>query len=116
MYNSLEEQFLILEKALMLYRKADFEKLLSDDYIEFGSSGRKYDKATQLNSLTDNDALKNIPFIISDFKVNQIASNIVHTTYCTQSIETNKKSLRSSIWQFNKCGWQMYFHQGTPLA
>lgn len=114
MYSSLEEQFLTLEKTLMLYRKEDFEQLLSDDFIEFGSSGRRYDKTLQLKSLTDQDALKNIPFIISDFKVNKIAPNIVHTTYCTQSIDTNKKSYRSSIWQYNESGWQMYFHQGTP--
>lgn len=116
MYNSLEEQFLTLEKMLMLYRKVDFEQLLSEDFIEFGSSGKKFDKTIQLKSLNDNTSLKNIPFIISDFNVNQIAPNIVHTTYCTQCIETNKKSLRSSIWQFNKCGWQMFFHQGTPAV
>lgn len=116
MYNSLEEQFLTLEKTLMLYRQSDFEKLLSEDFTEFGSSGKKYDKINQINFLNDTTSLKNIPFIISDFKVNQIASNIVHTTYCTQSIETKKKSLRSSIWEFNKYGWQMYFHQGTPTS
>jgi len=26
-----------------------------------------------------------------------------------------KLSLRSSLWQLNSLGWQMVFHQGTPV-
>ncbi|WP_235616352.1 hypothetical protein [Lysinibacillus parviboronicapiens] len=41
----LKEQILKLEEQLMYARKNDFENILSDYYVEFGSSGMKYDKA-----------------------------------------------------------------------
>lgn len=48
MSKELHEIILNLEKQLMHYRKEDFEKLLANDYIEYGSSGKKYDKSLQL--------------------------------------------------------------------
>ena len=65
------EQILKLEKQLMDYRKADFENILADNYREFGSSGTMYDKLIQLNSLENEGGFQNIPFVVSDFAIQQ---------------------------------------------
>ncbi|EON72708.1 DUF4440 domain-containing protein [Lysinibacillus sphaericus] len=110
----LKEQILMLEKQLMHYRKDDFEKILADHYVEFGSSGMKYDKTMQLSALDDETGLHKIPYNITDFTIKQLAPNIVHSTYCTTTMASGKKSLRSSIWLLHETQWKMYFHQGTP--
>ena len=50
---TIREQILNFEQTLMYYRKKDFEGLLADDFCEFGSSGRIYDKEIQLSSVTE---------------------------------------------------------------
>ncbi|QDQ03094.1 DUF4440 domain-containing protein [Lysinibacillus fusiformis] len=110
----LKEQILILETQLMYARKDDFEKILAEEYVEFGSSGMKYDKTMQLSSLVNEAGLLKIPYTISDFTIKQLAPNIIHSTYCTTTMANGKKSLRSSIWQLHETAWKMYFHQGTP--
>ncbi len=110
----LKEQILMLETQLMYARKDDFEKILADDYVEFGSSGLKYDKTMQLSSLDDEAGLHKIPYVMTDFTIKQLAPNIIHSTYCTTTIANGKKSLRSSVWQLHETAWKMYFHQGTP--
>ena len=40
----LETTLLNLEKQLMYYRLHDFETFLTEDFIEFGTSGEIYDK------------------------------------------------------------------------
>ncbi|MGE7915861.1 DUF4440 domain-containing protein [Lysinibacillus xylanilyticus] len=114
MEQELCEQILKLEKQLMHDRKVDFENILADNYREFGSSGTIYDKLIQLNSLENEGGFQNIPFVVSDFAIQQLAPYIVHATYCTTSIASDKKSLRSSIWVLRDSEWKMYFHQGTP--
>ncbi|MCJ1219261.1 DUF4440 domain-containing protein [Paenibacillus polymyxa] len=114
MSKEIEDIILSLEKQLMHARREDFEKLLADDYIEYGSSGRKYDKSMQLTFLKSRSPLNHIPFIITDFNIRLLSSEIVHATYCTESNDTGIKSLRSSIWKLYEGRWQMFFHQGTP--
>ncbi|AZH29923.1 DUF4440 domain-containing protein [Paenibacillus sp. M-152] len=114
MSKELEDIILNLEKQLMHARREDFERLLADDYIEYGSSGRKYDKSMQITFLKGKFPLDYIPFVITDFNIKVLSSDFVHATYCTESIDTGNKSLRSSIWKLNEGQWQMIFHQGTP--
>ncbi|NEU28189.1 DUF4440 domain-containing protein [Paenibacillus polymyxa] len=110
----LEDIILNLEKQLMHVQREDFERLLADDYLEYGSSGKKYDKSMQLSFLIGKSPLDYIPFVITDFNIRLLSSNIVHATYCTESIDAGNKSLRSSIWKLNEGQWQLVFHQGTP--
>ncbi|MGQ3481714.1 nuclear transport factor 2 family protein [Paenibacillus sp. TY11] len=114
MSKELHDVILNLEKQLMHYRREDFEKLLANDYIEYGSSGKKYDKSLQLSFLNGKATLNYIPFMITDFKIKLLSSEFVHTTYCTESIDNGNKSLRNYIWKLNDGQWQMFFHQGTP--
>lgn len=100
------------EKLLLPETRKDkifLEKVLSEEFIEFGASGVRYDRAAVLA------ALENEPDSIGVCEIEQFACNIlndqlVHATYC---IKSNRSSLRSSMWRHSERGWQMLFHQGT---
>ena len=101
-----------LEKQLMHYRVKDFETVLSEDFREFGTSGRVYDKTKQL-SFVNAKGIADIPFIITNFHAELLSENIAHVTYQTESKSDGSKSLRSSIWRYENAQWCLYFHQGT---
>lgn len=107
------DYFLHLEKTLMYGRLDDFKELLSNDFVEFGTSGRMYTKEMQLN-FVDSKGLATCPFTIQNFSVQQLSSNIVHITYQTEAIDSGSRSNRSSIWKYEHEKWRLYFHQGTP--
>lgn len=88
--------------------------LLADEFVEFGSSGRVFDKAQIIASLKDETDLKRT---MTDFKIKRLAANIVLVTYhITRYVDGQTESaasLRSSIWRKTADRWQMLFHQGT---
>ena len=81
-------------------------KLIADDFLEFGSSGKVYNKQ---------DCIKpdDIPrkFVVSDFKIKELSKDVTLATYKTT--ENGVTSLRSSIWQRYGDEWKLIFHQGT---
>ncbi len=91
---------------------ADIDRLLADEFVEFGSSGRVYTKQQCA------DGMSPIQASLSDFKAELLAPGIALTTYrLVKHDETHSKmthSLRSSIWKLKDSRWQMIFHQGTP--
>ena len=86
----------------------ELENLLAEEFIEFGSSGKIYNKS---------DILKWLPlepprqFVVEDFSALILAKDIVLVTYKLTSGAVS--SLRSSLWKFNGNEWKMIFHQGT---
>jgi hypothetical protein len=91
--------------------------MLADDFIEFGSSGRIFNKASIL------EALRNEPphpaSTLSDFATREISPTTILATYKATrrnlAGEITGKSLRSSLWIQLDGRWQMTFHQGTPI-
>ncbi|MRG85685.1 nuclear transport factor 2 family protein [Salinibacillus xinjiangensis] len=103
-----------LEKKLLQpeVRKSTEEltQLLSNDFTEFGSSGRIFTKQDILDRLP---AETSVEMELTNLNLKKLASDVVLVTY-TVTINHQKHSLRSSIWKKNSEGyWQMYFHQGT---
>lgn len=88
--------------------------LLADDFIEFGASGRVWDKASIIEALADEAPTSRA---LSEFNATQLAEDVVLLTYRSERIyeETGEvvRSLRSSIWCLRSEEWQMNFHQGT---
>ena len=116
----MKETFLIeLEKKLLnpAVRKSveEFSQLLAEDYREFGSTGKVYNKKDTI------EALKKEPvgeISARDFKVNLLTPEVAIVTYTAikrdnSNIET--ASLRSSVWKKTGEKWQILFHQGTPV-
>ena len=107
----LEEQLLQPE---LRKSSQDLAYLLSDDFIEFGSSGRIFDKARMIDALQheSRDQLS-----LTDFQIKDLTPDVVLVTYraARRSEATGQTtcSLRSSIWQSIEGRWQIVFHQGT---
>jgi hypothetical protein len=88
---------------------AELEDLISSDFVEFGSSGRIYDKPAIVLALTSDPTLPGPPTVI-DFRAIALGGDVVLATYRLGS------SLRSSIWRCEQGSWRILFHQGTPTT
>ena len=86
-------------------------ELLADDFVEFGSSGRVYDKAQAIAALStdEGEAPK-----VHDFAIKALASAVVLVTY--RSGRGDQFAWRSSIWRRDDGKWRLTFHQATAAA
>jgi hypothetical protein len=89
--------------------------LLADEFMEFGSSGRIFNKQQIIDALRG-EATPSQRLVL-DFRTSVLAPGVVLATYrLTRSDsdgEAATHSLRSSIWKLVGQRWQMVFHQGT---
>lgn len=86
----------------------DVSKYLTDDFIEYGSSGSiiTYDLVV--------DNFKNCSpkeYLLYNFEIEILCDDIVQAKYIT-SLD-GKRALRSSLWKYTDGRWKMFFHQGT---
>lgn len=86
-------------------------QLLSDDFIEFGSSGRVYEKGMLVAMIASEEHAK---ILIRDFSVRELSSNVALVTYRTVG-QAGQEARRSSVWVTENGKWQMVFHQGTRI-
>lgn len=84
-------------------------ELLTDDYIEYGKSGRVFTRKQILESLADSPSPG---LVLKDFEVTSLAPGAALTRYRIES--PIQHSLRSTVWKKINDRWQMVFHQGTP--
>ncbi|MFA3836069.1 nuclear transport factor 2 family protein [Streptomyces sp. NBC_01474] len=88
--------------------------LLHPDYFEFGSSGRRWDRAAIIAELSATREPGMRPLTVSRMKGVRLAPGLVHLTF-----ETDRNGAcahRSSLWRQGVEGWLLYFHQGTPFS
>lgn len=95
--------------------EARLNELLADEFIEFGSSGRIYDKPSIIRELGESGFLAG--FEIGDFRLVMSGEDSALVTYhCevrSDSGQVIRKSNRSSSWRLIDGRWQLVFHQGT---
>ena len=116
---SIEAHLQALEEELLepAVRKtaARMDALLADDFMEFGSSGRVFNKHAIIDSLRSESPARRS---LTDFRALPLGPGVVLTTYRatthSASGEQPIHSLRSSVWQLLDGRWQIVFHQGTP--
>jgi hypothetical protein len=82
--------------------------LLADDFKEFCSSGRVFNRQQTIDVLLSSAPR---PATIHHFYVEQLAENVALATY--RATTTLAVSHRSSLWVFRDNRWQLHFHQGT---
>lgn len=89
------------------------EGLLADEFVEFGSSGRVWDKAAVVAELPD---LSDASFSLSGFEARPLSETLVLARYriSIRDGDSVRHSLRSSLWTRRSARWQLLFHQGTP--
>ena len=115
---ALENHLRQLEERLLQpnVRKSaeEVSELLAHEFIEFGSSGRIFDKQQIIASLQMEPTVRRS---LVDFKTWILAPAVVLVTYRAVRQGTSDEppiySLRSSIWKLIDGRWQMVFHQGT---
>jgi hypothetical protein len=117
----LEEQLKSLEERLLdpAFRidSESVAALLADDFVEFGSSGRLFDRASILAQLRNEPIQK--ASLVSDFSVRPLSSNVALVTYRATRRNLDGQpigqSWRSSIWMQLDGRWRLTFHQGTQI-
>jgi hypothetical protein len=107
----LEEQLLQPEVRGSTERLA---ALLAEDFVEFGSSGRVFNKSQIIAALADEIPAKRS---LSEFEARMLSDDVALVTY--RATRRSKPgtgavhTLRSSVWRRSNGQWQMVFHQGT---
>jgi hypothetical protein len=94
--------------------KEELDLLIADDFVEFGSSGRSFDKEAIVRALGEEQAP--LPCSIRDFRVNLLSATVGLATYVlvdSRDTAGQRHSLRSSVWVRRRDRWQIVFHQGT---
>jgi hypothetical protein len=89
--------------------------LLTDDFQEFGASGRVFSKSEVIAALQEERERR---IAMEDFTSLMIDSSTMLVRY--RSVRTGEdgtivEALRSSVWVLRKGRWQILFHQGTPV-
>jgi ribonuclease HI len=94
--------------------RADFDRvqeLLHPDFVEYGASGRSWDRAAIIAALV---AEPDVSGEAVDFSAAALATTVVLVTYRIDGIAG---SLRSSVWVHDPpSGWRLRFHQGTRIS
>ena len=90
--------------------------LLSEDFREFGSSGRVYSRQDILVALREEAP---ITLSLTSFELKLLAEGVALVTYQSKKNTADgppTTALRSSLWVQQGESWRMIFHQGTKLT
>ncbi|GAA1353970.1 RNase H family protein [Falsarthrobacter nasiphocae] len=91
---------------------ADVAFLLHADFMEVGSSGRRYDRAEML-ALIEGEEAEQAPQI-EVIASRELAPGLIQLIY--RAAHTDRTVLRSSMWTSQNGRWQIIWHQGTREA
>ena len=110
----LPREFIELEQRLhdpSFRRSRHVAELLADSFVEFGSSGRVYNRRQIIDELATEE-----PFSINadTFEATQVCPGIVRVTYRT--LGEGRVVLRESVWFHDGTAWKMVFHRGMRTA
>lgn len=113
-FNKLKELEESLWKSETRFDLEYMGKVLSPEFFEFGRSGKVYARKDTLYGARPQ--VINAKFPLKNFKVEMIAENVALVTYISEvTYEKVEVGNRSSIWIKTPSGWQLRFHQGTPV-
>ncbi|MGJ8527351.1 DUF4440 domain-containing protein [Maritalea sp.] len=92
------------------------EQYFASDFFEFGRSGRTYTRDEMIFDPASTTEIKaKIP--LENFSARYLSDEIVQVTYVSELDYDGEilRGNRSSIWSKTSIGWQLRFHQGTPV-
>jgi hypothetical protein len=106
----------LLDPAVRASR-ARFEPLLDPEFVEVGSSGRRYTYEDMLAWLPGDpgSSPEGPRYEPPSIQGVVLAPGLVHLTYETDF--DGLRARRSSLWRrgSGEAGWRLYYHQGTPV-
>jgi hypothetical protein len=82
---------------------------LTDDFTEFGYSGRSYTRADTLDL-----PVGEIEVTLADVQIRAVGRDAALVTY--RSIETRGEANRASLWRRVAGDWRLAHHQATPVG
>lgn len=87
------------------------DRILAEDFFEFGRSGQKWSREEVLEYHEEE-----IKAELADMEVHFIDEKVALVTYMSKTQhEELETSNRSSLWSKTAKGWQLKFHQGTAV-
>jgi len=93
--------------------RADFERMMADEFWEVGASGQRYDRKFVLEVLERRHAKPHEDvWETSEFRCNQLADDLFLLTY-TLLQDKVRLTRRATIWRRTQDGWKIVYHQGT---
>lgn len=106
----LEESLWIAETR---FDKDYMNRVLAEDFFEFGRSGRIYTRKEIIDFPTQ-EINARIP--LKDFQIRKITEDVALVTYISELLyDELEVANRSSLWIKTSDSWQLKFHQGTPV-
>jgi ketosteroid isomerase-like protein len=103
--DEVRELEILLAQPETLRSSSEFERLVSDDFVEFGNSGRVYRKEDVRAMVAAHPPEAPVP--IADLRVIELSPDAGLALYSTP------QSNRSSVWRREASGLRIVFHQGT---
>jgi hypothetical protein len=115
----IKEYLVSLENKLLsaAVRKSaeEIAQLLADDYLEYGSSGKVYNKKDTIEALQSEPVIE---ISAHDFEVKLLTPEVALVRYIAVKKDKtiiDASSLRSSLWKKTGENWQIVFHQGSKI-
>ena len=97
--------------------RAKLDALAHPDFFEFGYSGKSYSRSDILEFLPLDTS--NNKVWTQDWSEQPLGENFALLTYKSAHElpdgTLERHALRSSVWALTPQGWQLLFHQGTPM-
>ena len=96
-------------------RRADFERMMAEEFWETGASGQRYGRSLVLDVLEERHAKPHEDvWETSEFGCQRLAEDLYLLTY---TLLQNKARLtrRTTIWRRTNEGWKIVYHQGTMV-
>ena len=106
-----------LEEGLWLESRFDrawMDRVLHPDFTEVGRSGRIHTR----DGVLDTPAVSfTIDLPLEDYRLSLIDEDVALVRYISHVIDEGRPAPahRTSVWVNTNQGWQLRFHQGTPL-
>jgi len=96
---------------------AELDHLLTDDFLEIGSSGRIFDKRQVMEALLGGS---DTSFTLEEYHLREVGDKALLATFHvlkkTGQDGEETSSIRSSLWVLQDGRWRLRFHQGTPSS
>jgi hypothetical protein len=93
--------------------RADFERMVVDDFWEVGASGRGYSRTYVLDELEKrHSAPHEDVWEAGDFHCRELGPGYYLLTY-TLIQDAVRRTRRATIWQRTEASWRIVYHQGT---
>jgi hypothetical protein len=92
-------------------------RLLHPEFREFARSGRIYGRADVIAEFST--APQEFDVRADGFNLLCISDTVALLTYRSAHVTAGNRlerhAIRASLWQLTESGWQLVFHQGTPI-